>query len=150
MPNTPQVKFDIINNNVEQSSVTTGISTVLARTTKGPANDPSVLITSVPQFHRIYGKEIVPDGSISNIETALKGGSKLRIIRVVGPGAAPGKVKTASTDSLLKIVCNGKSVTLKAVTRSNGDPIGSGNEFVVTTKLYGNTVNYSVVGAVFT
>ena len=147
MPNTPQVKFDIINNNVEQSSVTTGISTVLARTTKGPANDPSVLITSVPQFHRIYGKEIVPDGSISNIETALKGGSKLRIIRVVGPGAAPGKVKTASTDSLLKIVCNGKSVTLKAVTRSNGDPIGSGNEFVVTTKLDGNTVNYSVVGA---
>lgn len=147
MPNTPQVKFDIINRNVEQSSVTTGISTVLARTTKGPANDPSVLITSVPQFHRIYGKEIVPDGSISNIETALRGGSKLRIIRVVGPGAAPGKVKTASTDSLLKIVCNGQSVTLKAVTRSNGDPIGRGNEFVVTTKLDGNTVNYSVVGA---
>nr|DAW04833.1 MAG TPA: tail connector protein [Caudoviricetes sp.] len=147
MPNTPQVKFDIINRNVEQSSVTTGISTVLARTTKGPANDPSVLITSVPQFHRIYGKEVVPDGSISNIETALRGGSKLRIIRVVGPGAAPGKVKTASTDSLLKIVCNGQSVTLKAVTRSNGDPIGSGNEFVVTTKLDGNTVNYSVVGA---
>lgn len=147
MPNTPQVKFDIVNNNIEQSSVTTGISTVLARTTKGPANDPSVLITSVPQFHRIYGKEIVPDGSISNIETALIGGSKLRIIRVVGPGAAPGKVKTDSTDSLLKIVCNGQSVTLKAVTRSNGDPIGSGNEFVVTTKLDGNTVNYSVVGA---
>lgn len=147
MPNTPQVKFDIINHNVEQSSVTTGISTVLARTTKGPANDPSVLITSVPQFHRIYGKEIVPDGSISNIETALEGGSKLRIIRVVGPGAAPGKVKTGSTDSLLKIVCNGRNVTLKAVTRSNGDPIGSGNEFVVTTKLEGNTVTYSVIGA---
>lgn len=147
MPNTPQVKFDIINHNVEQSSVTTGISTVLARTTKGPANDPSVLITSVPQFHRIYGKEIVPDGSASNIETALEGGSKLRIIRVVGPGAAPGKVKTGSTDSLLKIVCNGRNVTLKAVTRSNGDPIGSGNEFVVTTKLEGNTVTYSVIGA---
>ena len=29
------------------------------------------LITSFSQFQRIFGKEIVPDGSVSNIEKAL-------------------------------------------------------------------------------
>lgn len=93
MPNTPRVKFNITNNNVEESYPSKGISLVLARTTKGPKNDPSSIISSIPQFHRKFGNEIVPDGSVSNIEKALQGGSKLRILRVMGSDASQGKVQ---------------------------------------------------------
>lgn len=153
MLNTPQVKFDIVNHNIEQNSVTTGVSTVLARTVKGPVGDPSILVTSLTQFERLYGKELVPDGSKSNIETALMMGSKLRIIRVVGPGASVGKVKVGKgpqgedSDCLVKISSDNITVKLKVVTRGSGDPIGSGNEFTVTTSVEGDTVKYAVIGA---
>lgn len=85
MPNTPRVDFNFQNNNVGGASVPQlGISKVLARTTKGPFNDGSNLIRSYSQFQRIYGEEVVPDGSISNIRKALEGGSQLRIFRVAG------------------------------------------------------------------
>ncbi len=99
MPNTPRVNFNIINNNVEESYPSKGISLVLARTTKGPKNDPSSIISSIPQFHREFGNEIVPDGSVSNIEKALQGRSKLRIIRVMGSDASQGKVQVLTPAS---------------------------------------------------
>lgn len=88
MPVSPRVDFNFINNNIEVTKPSNGISLVLARTTSGPINDPSTIINSVTKFRKIYGSEIVPDGSLSNIEKALKGGSKLRIIRVVGDGVS--------------------------------------------------------------
>ena len=85
MPNTPRVDFNFQNNNVGGASVPQlGVSKVLARTTKGPFNDGSTLIRSYTQFQNIFGEEIVPDGSISNIRKALEGGSQLRIFRVSG------------------------------------------------------------------
>ena len=98
MPNTPRVNFNIINNNVEESYPSKGISLVLARTTKGHKNDPSSIISSIPQFHREFGNEIVPDGSVSNIEKALQGGSKLRVLRVMGSDASQGKVQVLTPD----------------------------------------------------
>lgn len=142
MPNTPSVKFNFINNNVEESSPLQGISTVLARTIKGPAVDPSILISSISQFRRIYGKELVPDGSYSNIEQALRGGSKLRIIRVMGATSKQGEV-----GNLFKIKIGSKEASLKLVTRGFGDPIGTGNTFTVTTTKQGNTLYYTVLDA---
>lgn len=84
MPTTPQVNFNFVNENVQASTPLLGVSHVLARTTRGKFNSPDILITSWPQFQRIYGEEIVPDGSVSNIKTALELGSKLRISRVSG------------------------------------------------------------------
>ena len=85
MPTTPRVDFEFTNNNVGSSNTPElGISHVVARTTKGPFNDGSTLITSIVQFQRIFGDEIVPDGSISNIKKALELGSRLRIFRVEG------------------------------------------------------------------
>lgn len=55
MPNTPQVNFNFYNNNVQNSTPLLGVSYVLARTTKGPFNDPSQLIRSYSQFQRIFG-----------------------------------------------------------------------------------------------
>lgn len=84
MPNTPRVNFDFQNNNVQASVPLLGVSHVVARTTRGKFNDPSELITSWAQFQRIFGDEIVPDGSISNIKKALEIGSMLRVSRVAG------------------------------------------------------------------
>lgn len=140
MPSTPQVKFNFINNNVEESSPLQGISIVLARTTKGEPNNPSALITSISQFQRTYGSEIVPDGSVSNIERALIGGSKLRIIRVMGSGATQGAV-----GNLFKVTIGNREASLKLVTRGYGDPIGTGSTFTVKTTKAGNTLYYEVI-----
>lgn len=90
MPNTPKVNFNFSNENVEISVPQNGISHFCARTTKGKFNDPSVLISSFIQFQRLFGEEIVPDGSESNIKKALALGSKLRIARVAGGSASYG------------------------------------------------------------
>ena len=82
MPNSPKVSFNLINNNIEVTKPLNGVSCMLARTTSGPAGLGSTVINSVTKFRSIYGSEIVPDGTPSNIEKALKNGSKLRIIRV--------------------------------------------------------------------
>jgi len=92
MPTSPYVKFKIENNNLEQTVPLTGVSAVLARTTKGLFMDPSTVISSPAQFANLFGSEIVPDGSPSNIEKALIGNSKLRVIRVVGYNATPGEM----------------------------------------------------------
>lgn len=84
MPNTPSVNFNFINNNVQTSIPQLGISHVLARTTKGPFNKPDEVLSTYAQFQAIYGEEIVPDGSISNIKKAFELGSKLRVSRVAG------------------------------------------------------------------
>lgn len=97
MPNSPSIKFKIENNNLEQTTPLVGVSCILARTKRGPYNDPSTLISTPSQFWSVFGSEIVPDGSPSNIEKALVGGSKLRIIRVPGEGYYKGILTNADT-----------------------------------------------------
>ena len=142
MPSTPTVKFNFINNNVEESSPLQGVSIVLARTTKGLKNDPSTLINGIAQFQRLFGSEIVPDGSVSNIEKALAGGSKLRIIRVMGSDATQGTVGT-----LFTFEAGGKTVKVNLRTSGYGDPIGSSSTYTVKTTKSGNTLYYEVIDA---
>lgn len=101
MPNSPKIDFNFTNNNIEVTRPSNGISLIMARTKSGPVADPSEIITSITKFRQKYGAEIVPDGSPSNIEKALAGGSKLRIVSVVGDGASNGFVYygTAATDT---------------------------------------------------
>ena len=47
MSNSPILKFNLKNNNVESTVPLNGVSVVLARTTKGPQNDPSTLIKRI-------------------------------------------------------------------------------------------------------
>jgi len=101
MPNSPRVDFNFINNNIEVTRPSNGVSLILARTKSGSVDGHKEIITSITKFRQKYGAEIVPDGSPSNIEKALKGGSKLRIVRVVGDNASDGFVYfgTAATDT---------------------------------------------------
>lgn len=168
MSKSPRVVFNFENNNVQQTTPLLGVSCILARTEKGPYDDPSELITSFSQFQRIFGKEIVPDGSVSNIEKALVGGSKLRVIRVLGAGARKGTVAMVpirSADSeeevmvasatpedteateIFKFTSGSTTVGFGLVTRGYGDPIGSGKTFKVSFYKSVNTIYYKVYDA---
>lgn len=96
MPQTPRVRFNFKNLNVQSSVPLLGVINMVARTTKGPLEDPSDLISSPSQFTRIFGSEIVPDGSVSNIMKALEMGAKVRVSRVAGSGATYGWAKPMS------------------------------------------------------
>ena len=171
MPVSPYVKFQFVNNNVQQTTPQLGVSLFLARTTKGPYDDPSELISSFSQFQRIFGSEIVPDGSVSNIQKALEEGSKLRIIRVLGKGATKGTVSDQTdpeslsledeegistmsatpTESkpgtLIKITSNGVTYGLGLTTKGYGDSIGDGDTFKVGFYMQGNTLYYRIYSA---
>lgn len=170
MSKSPRVIFNFENNNVQQTTPLLGVSCFLARTEKGPYDDPSELITSFSQFQRIFGKEIVPDGSVSNIERALVGGSKLRIIRVLGAGAKKGTITAVAaagrsissedeiepasavpedTDAteVFKFISGGTSVSFGLVTKGYGDPIGTGDTFKVGFYKSVNTIYYKVYDA---
>lgn len=96
MPQTPRVRFNFKNLNVQSSVPLLGVINMVARTTKGPLEDPSDLISSPSQFTSIFGSEIVPDGSVSNIMKALEMGAKVRVSRVAGSGATYGWAKPMS------------------------------------------------------
>lgn len=172
MSKSPRVVFKFENNNVQQTTPLLGVSCFLARTEKGPYDDPSELITSFSQFQRIFGKEIVPDGSVSNIEKALVGGSKLRIIRVLGAGAKKGTITKAEASRVLeedeielasaipgevqaseeasevmKFTSGGTNVSFSLVTKGYGDPIGSGKTFKVGFSKSVNTIFYNIYDA---
>lgn len=115
MPNTPQVNIQFKNENVQASVPQNGISHFLARTTKGKFNDPSVLISSYAQFQRLFGEEVVPDGTISNIRKALEIGSKIRVSRVAGSTASYGY---AGTDATVEEVTTHTVVTFDMVLTS--------------------------------
>lgn len=168
MPNSPRTRFEFENNNEQLSTPLLGVSHVLARTTKGPFLDPSVLITSISQFKAIYGSEIVPDGSISNIEVALSLGSILRVSRVMGTGAIQGTVKLASVnaDKYETAIANKSGITLKVSggglatptsfvlefkTREMGSAMGGpDNKFMQVFTKVGNTVFSSIYNTIET
>lgn len=171
MSKSPSVVFKFENNNVQQTTPLLGVSCFLARTEKGPYDDPSELITSFSQFQRIFGKEIVPDGSVSNIEKALVGGSKLRIIRVLGAGAKKGTISTITkaedsrvleedeielasaipgevqASEVMKFTSGDTNVSFGLVTKGYGDPIGSGKTFKVGFSKSVNTIFYNIYDA---
>lgn len=158
MPKSPSVNFKIENNNVQQPEVMLGVSAILARTTKGPFNDPSKLITSVPQFNRLFGNEIVPDGSPSNIEKALSLGSKLRIIRVPGSGYYKGILHPSNTSvpesdedqtpsTVISIgLSSSACVNIGFYTKIYDQPVDGADTFLTTWFKEKNTIYYKIQG----
>lgn len=135
MPQSPNVRFKIENNNVQQSFPSLGVSCMIARTTKGPLNDPSEIISSYPQFQRIYGEEILAKNTISPIQKALEYGSKLRIIRVGTP--YPGTFVGESDGNknkltVFKYTNDEGSVSLNIIPSGNGDLINGENKYKIT------------------
>ena len=120
---SPYVKFNFQNNNVLETTPLMGVSCILTRTTKGPFNDPSKVITSYAQFQREFGEEICPDGTVSNVKKALELGSKLRIIKVLGQVSIDGEYgfygdldnltsKGESEPSMKILTVNGKDLNV--------------------------------------
>lgn len=157
MPNSPQIKFKIENNNSEQTTPLTGVSCILARTTKGPYNDPSVIVRTISQFRGLYGSEIVPDGSPSNIERALSGGSKLRVIRVPGNNYFKGVLKTGSEvptkpevapspTEIISLSAGGVTVSIGFYTKTYDELIDGSANFDAKFIKQGNTIFCNIYG----
>lgn len=158
MSKSPLVKFTIENNNVSPSVPSNGVSCLLARTKKGPYNGPSTTISSVAQFRSLFGGEVVPDGSPSNIEKALQSGSKLRIIRVPGTGYFKGVLLNTASDngeapttqqtpkSVIKIIQGSDSVEIGFYTKIGDDLVDGVKTFDVTFTKTANTLNYQITG----
>lgn len=157
MPNSPQIKFKIENNNLEQTTPLTGVSCILARTTKGPYNDPSVIVSTISQFRGLYGSEIVPDGSPSNIERALSGGSKLRVIRVPGNNYFKGVLKTGSEvptkpevapspTEIISLSAGGVTVSIGFYTKTYDELIDGSANFDAKFIKQGNTIFCNIYG----
>lgn len=157
MPNSPSVRFAIENNNVATTVPLVGVSCYLARTTKGPYNDPSKLITNLSQFRETFGEEIVPDGSVSNIEKSLTGGSKLRIIRVPGTGYFKGVLLAGvanatipdaapSPASVLTITSGDDTISIGFYIKTYDELIDGVPTFDVKFTKQANTIFYSITG----
>lgn len=168
MKNSPTINFKRVNENVATTTPSLGVSHFMARTTKGPFNDPSVVINSVNQFRDLFGREIVPDNTISNIERALSTGSKVRVSRVAGSTpVSKGTAKVYDTEAgtagssdaaiELKIVnpfVSNETITvnMKIQTKEAGSSIvnpnlpgGDNNFYLQLSKTVNNTVtNYKL------
>lgn len=160
MPTSPKVDFTVINNNVASITPNNGIGFVLARTTKGPFFDASKIIKSPAQFAEVFGSEVVPDGSLSNISRALSMGGQLRICRIghlsdgklnavkgtVLAGKVSGNAYVSDTGETLNLELTGfdsKTITiqLKLETKEYGGDIQSTNgKFMVVFTQVGNRV----------
>lgn len=120
---SPYVKFNFENNNVVETTPLMGVSCILTRTTKGPYNDPSKVISSYAQFQREFGEEEMEDGSVSNVQKALELGSKLRIIRVLYGQLDPGTIDEEDTVDLLTV--GDLKLTVKPKITANKDEVYS-------------------------
>lgn len=78
---TPRVRIKAQESEAQFTNATSNPTHFVALTTQGPLIDDEVY-TTVNRFKEIYGGEIVPDNTLSNIERALTLGSKVRVFRV--------------------------------------------------------------------
>mgnify|MGYP003603917598 CR=1 FL=1 len=135
---SPNVNFIFENNNLAPAVPSKGITNVLAVTTKGKFNEPT-LCENFAKFKSIFGKELVPDGTISNIERAFKLGSTLRVCRVAGGGSlAYGEAKSYVPSTG---VTGGSAMNLSIFLE---DPTGGSKKieikYKITTKEQGSNV----------
>lgn len=161
MPKSPDVNFDVTNNNIAATETQLGVGFVLARTTKGKFFDPSELIRTSSQFADKFGSEIVPDGTKSNILRALELGAIVRVCRIghlnasgvvdavkgtLVNGKEEGLIYVPDTGSNINLVLTGYeanpiTIKLKMETREFGGDIFSVNgKFMNVFTLSGNTV----------
>lgn len=134
------VSFEIDNENVVENTPQNGVSHVLARTTKGKFLDGSTVITTFTQFQKLFGNEIVPDGTISNIRKALELGSKLRIFRVEGTGSALGSASVATVAESAVVYSKGTGTSLILNVSGGSLPAAVNITFGIRTKEKGSPI----------
>jgi len=104
--NTAQVNINVINNAYSVSGPTAGTVFVIGKTLRGPDNDPKTVITSVPQFVRIFGEEDPTNDFPTLCMQAIRAGASLRVCRVVGAaaeGSITGNIATSGAVGLFKL-----------------------------------------------
>lgn len=82
MPNSANVKFNEIDQSFFVSSLIAGLAAVSVQTLRGPYGHNSAIITSWPEFAKLYGAEVVGMDGPTQVKRALSRGAKLRINKV--------------------------------------------------------------------
>lgn len=82
MPNSANVKFNEVDQSFFVSSILTGLAAVSVQTLRGPYGHNSQIITSWPEFAKLYGGEVVGMDGPTQVKRALSRGAKLRINKV--------------------------------------------------------------------
>lgn len=80
--NTPVVRFNIVNQSFSVASILRGISGAEGITLRGPYAKPDLLITSWPQFLKVYGGYISNSDFPLLCKRAFDRGSQLRINKI--------------------------------------------------------------------
>lgn len=153
MPTSPRVKFNVVNDNLAAPEPTLGVGMALAITTKGEPNRPDTIINSVTQFREVFGSEVVPDNTPSNIERALNLGAKMRICSVMAADGAKGTSfpseilsTTEGTGTVYSIDAKTSGVPLRLGLISNDNPDLSDDtisfmDINLVTKEYGGDIS---------
>jgi hypothetical protein len=81
MPNSPRAEFNEVDISHGIADIPKGIIGVQVKTKRGPIARPDLVITSWPQFERIYGGLIVGEQGPTLAKRALDRGSALRVLR---------------------------------------------------------------------
>jgi len=109
MANAAKVKINVTNKIVGVTEPANGVSFFIGPTKTGPVEDPKDLITSWPQYVKIFGGE-VPDNKFSTmVKRYLESGGSARICRILHNDAAKAAAvaildDSVSADELFKIV----------------------------------------------
>ena len=129
MPQTPDVRFSTTDNTTSVTLAQGGINWVVVQTKWGPYYDVSKIITSWPEFKKIYGglSESLPD--VLQCKIALEGGSKLRVCKAGH--------KTAGVNSAVKATQVEDIVNATDVVLFSFEPINPGaayNNLIISIK----------------
>ena len=135
MPQTPDVRFSTTDNTTSVTPAQGGTNWVVVQTKWGPYYDTSKIITSWPEFKKIYGglSESLPD--VLQCKTALEGGSKLRVCKIAHKDTG---TSTAVKATQVGTVENSANVELFAF-----EPLNAGaayNDLIVSVKSASNGV----------
>jgi hypothetical protein len=134
--NTAQVNINILNQAYSVSDPVSGVVFVIGKTLRGPDNDPKTVITSVPQFVRIFGAEDPNNDFPELCMQAIRAGAALRVCRVVGDAAdssITANIATSGAVALFKIQSKERGAynnNLRAIVANASN--GSANYFNLT------------------
>ena len=113
MPSSSKVEFSVKNLTFSVAQLTRGISYIQGVFKRGPVADPSILVTSWPEFERLYGGLIGTSDDPHLAKRALEYGALLRVSRVAhytdvsdsstltAVKATPGSIQVLTFDAAL-------------------------------------------------
>jgi hypothetical protein len=145
MPNTAQVTFTISNQAFQVAALLKGISFVGGVTVRGPVNDPKTIITSWPQFIKIFGG-LTPVSDFPLLaKRALDYGAQLRVARILNYTDPADATTGTGVKATITPFQNTSPATLFALTMKNPGADYNNLRIDITAASNGNSRYFNLV-----